>query len=1642
MTKKPKSSKSNEIESRPFRFQSLHERLNNININVVHRIRYHDDLTSLEQHDDLIRTSHFHQSLEHWSALNFSEAFSKLHDNLRSLSGSLEQVVFNREQIVAYLRKTLNEQNPLINETLLDLIVQLARDLQGDFYAYYKEFLFVDIINLLLSSKAKQQQQHEINTQLLEQVFQCLTYLFKYLWRIMLKDLANLYELYSKYLFSPLALTTNFEYIRSFAAESFAYLLRKIENYQPFIDYLFSRTEITDDELESLGLVFAETCQNVQSTFHSCTRNLLTCLLNQFLVKPELLQSTIKTIFRLLIEHTNKQNCSTISTCFFDVFHSINQQQSIDTLVYLTFYEIFQLFLQHKMIDDWNICSQFLTSVQSNTDEQFVKIHYQTVWKLMKIFPIKKDILDIYYRFSDQTPISLLCEEMQQIFQDKFYEKLPNEFSIRFWTYLFEKQTNQQDFLDFVIEFILIQRQKSQMIIYSTDTNETILEKIDLLKTKSQFVTQDQFPTEVREKLQTFIQTSLSNLTNPEYLTNGTIWKALVLQHSLSNSSFSIPTNHHHQFEQQLIEHCLKSNQMIPLILIELVTYSHSFSSTFFYSILEKHVSFEFILLSTRLAFLLRKPITTDFDRFVNLLKDNLSSFQSTIRLLTLEILCSFELNENHPLNNCLRCEQSPLNVYEYRSKIVHLQKLSVEFLLANNYSSCLYLSMHYLLGLLSANFTPLWSIVIELVGSYGNKAIESIGHNCFWSILNEKFQLIKRKSIETTIVNENQWIRKYFRVDHNDEAINSIVDYNQYRINLFQILSCFPNECENKTKLVFPIVFEFFADEYYDQLLAIGLLNRNKQSYEIEQITTKRLTKKSSLKTMESILKCLKQFRHPKQWFEPERLYNFYKRLLLSTDISVQQLAYQCLLTCTQVPQTEIHSDFLAHSENLMPIFNPSTARKTFHELFQGVLVDSNLSDSIKYQYGFVLIRLLYSKLNTKRALGSTTRGRKDYFELNRKYLFQFLITFASNEFYHPLFEYFIQLIVEPFQDELKSNDYLQMFNEKIQFNSNKEFHLTSYEIFLKYLQHSLGLLKTFLAKLRVYVFHQMNSIVKFYLLTILFLDYLTQQTDSSIEAKRLRILIKRLRSMSYKGLQIICQLFDQDEQNHFDQQLIDDIWLCSVEKTFLNANKERQDLVHLLKLTNIWSSTNILKQQFLDNRSSSQQLVQCFIQLLTENITNQNKQLIIEFIWNILQINPNDPLLSSYNDQLLAYLTNISSSMIDGKSSISLTPKEFDILLVLSQKQLSIDKIEQLCSIFIRLLRQNILGKKKKKTVGENFNIVILQILQNLTKNLTNPIDKYLHLLSILSAKIIQRDQRIEFVRFIQVLIDQSATMSADTLWYLKQFIELNSWSSDQVDEPDYERRLNSYKQLTSRIANLTESDGDKPECLCLFYHCLYELHHSRNDLSLREYSSEILRLFLRQITSYERLFLSEIRSILKQPSINMDIRFEYIRHLAYLIDRNSSQNCDLTDLKRLRDYQDAEVDFFNNITHVQTHRRLRALKRLKSIHLENEFQLSTITNYLLPIISSFVTDVLNEQIDDIHDEIVFLCLTIFTQKLPWMKYNQLFISFFRQLISTKKTYSLVQKRCLTKTISAIIDGFHFQLDNTAESKFEYFI
>ena len=65
------------------------------------------------------------------------------------------------------------------------LLVQLARDLQSDFYPRFEQFFHV-IVGLLDT--------YDHDTEVLDKGFMTLSYLIKFLWRPLLKDIQTVYK--------------------------------------------------------------------------------------------------------------------------------------------------------------------------------------------------------------------------------------------------------------------------------------------------------------------------------------------------------------------------------------------------------------------------------------------------------------------------------------------------------------------------------------------------------------------------------------------------------------------------------------------------------------------------------------------------------------------------------------------------------------------------------------------------------------------------------------------------------------------------------------------------------------------------------------------------------------------------------------------------------------------------------------------------------------------------------------------------------------------------------------------------------------------------------------------------------------------------------------------------------------------------------------------------------------------------------------------------------------------------------------------------------------------------------------------------------------------------------------------------------
>ena len=99
------------------------------------------------------------------------------------------------------------------------LVVALARDLQHEFYPHYAEFVH-NLIELL----------HTKDTDVLEWTFTCLAYLSKFLWRYLVKDVRIVFTD-----LLPLLHDSRPDYINNFAAESFAFVARKVKDKKAFL---------------------------------------------------------------------------------------------------------------------------------------------------------------------------------------------------------------------------------------------------------------------------------------------------------------------------------------------------------------------------------------------------------------------------------------------------------------------------------------------------------------------------------------------------------------------------------------------------------------------------------------------------------------------------------------------------------------------------------------------------------------------------------------------------------------------------------------------------------------------------------------------------------------------------------------------------------------------------------------------------------------------------------------------------------------------------------------------------------------------------------------------------------------------------------------------------------------------------------------------------------------------------------------------------------------------------------------------------------------------------------------------------------------------------------------------------------------
>ncbi|GAA6068913.1 small subunit processome component 20 homolog, partial [Tachysurus ichikawai] len=876
---KPLSHKSENT----YRFLTFSERLANVNIDVIHRI----DRTG--SYNEEVET-YFFEGLRKWRDLNQTDHFTAFSKEVFHKSQSFHMLVFHQNAIVESLKTHLSVKNSLANQPLLDLVVQFARDLQTDFYPHFPDFFI--IITSLLETQ---------NTEVLEWAFTCLSYLYKYLWRLMVKDINKMYSLYSK------LLAHKKEHIRNFAAESFSFLMRKVSDFDSLFTLMFMDLEQCSQKAKGVGQLIFEMCKGVCNMFHSCTNTALPVALRKLGPSGEGDVALPWDAVKEALDHMAESSASYVTTENFLVFWDSLQACVKDLLLKLEAVQSNQtsdhieriLFIYHTLVEhrkgakitrpqsvcellvqlvhtrglSCSCCSLLLQVISSFLLGENLSLPASMIQELVKkVFTSGMD-RDLILSFAKEM---FSMKQFEQLFLPRMLQYVEQLFSS-------EDSVNRLQALELLVRLILVKAQPP------TD-GSMAFEKYPLIFTGQSggLYGMDKAPAASVPQL------ILSLIVVPEdqqLLDLSQIWAALVLLPHLRplEAASVIPSLtallnrllHEVHSEKlgrgglfvarQALTTLLSFKEtalVLSLLPDELVRCIIEKFPTDLSALLLADLYYTRLSLSDCSAQLSHNSIL----ELYQLLQSNFSSNISKIRLLTLRIMSHFKAelpksaeeedssSTQTVFASCLQAEQVPATVQDYREKLLHLRKLRHDLVQPSLPKGPFHqVPLRYLIAMLFVNFRPLWDAVIELITSHAR----DMDNKEFWKVYYEHLEMVAglaEKELQlqeeedgdqdtgagsmldpgTDVIDSGDVGVLYLEQLEQAYSISDRTDFTNFRSLLWKAMNQFPDSVEPRSRELTPLLLRFIRNEFYPaDLLVAPVQNLTKMSCSSTQVTS-----------------------------------------------------------------------------------------------------------------------------------------------------------------------------------------------------------------------------------------------------------------------------------------------------------------------------------------------------------------------------------------------------------------------------------------------------------------------------------------------------------------------------------------------------------------------------------------------------------------------------------------------------------------------------------------------------------------------------------------------------------------------------------------------------------------------------------
>ena len=432
----------------------------------------------------------------------------------------------------------------------------------------------------------------------------------------------------------------------------------------------------------------------------------------------------------------------------------------------------------------------------------------------------------------------------------------------------------------------------------------------------------------------------------------------------------------------------------------------------------------------------------------------------------------------------------------------------------------------------------------------------------------------------------------------------------------------------------------------------------------------------------------------------------------------------------------------------------------------------------------------------------------------------------------------------------------------------------------------------------------------------------------------------------------------------------------------------------------------------------------------LVATNVKPSVISRVFDIVDNLLRYSSESELIreSVLKPHVSHLLTNLATLVerTKGTSTVSMpiAQRQISILSEIAQYSTDSNQASTLLGLFSPLLR------KPPKIVPEKVKVNLIKIMgdlicliPDLQDRQTITYQKTYTLLSQLFQSLRSRPTRFSLISTFHrfAAIDPG-------LEELARLLEgMNAYSTKRIDEPDFDRRLASFSDFNENLYRTISCSDWLP----ILYNMLSFIQDPV-ELSVRNSASYTMRHFIdivaatdEAIPEYEEMFLRVLFSGLKNGlrSKNEMVRMEVLSVIAYSVEK-CQRIPSLQEMRHLLEGGDEEANFFNNILHVQVHRRSRALRRLADHCDQGNFRSSTLADIFIPLVGNYIMSTTSIDHHLVNDAI--LATGRMAKHLSWGAYHGLVQKYLK--LSRVRDES---ERVYVRALVALLENFHFPME-----------